>query len=189
MQFTEIFIIFVMSIVLLIYIQSYYGEIDIIKSNLDDRKYVVQQYSDKDKAADLLASINQDVLKLIQHMRAKYPDREDVAYMAKHYNPNALSEGNLDSGYTSYSINKGEKVVLCIRQKDKSFVQKNILMYVVIHELAHIMTHDEIGHTTKFWTNFKLLLEEAISIGLYVKQDFDKKHEDYCGIKITSSVI
>lgn len=189
MQFTEIFIIFVMSIALLIYIKNYYGEIDIIKSKVDDRKYVVQQYTDKDKAADLLAAINLDILKLIQHVKAKYPERADVQYLYENYNPNALSEGNLESGYTAYSINKGERVVLCIRQKDKSFVEKNVLMYVVIHELAHIMTHDEVGHTTKFWNNFKFLLEEAISIQLYTKMDFDKKPEDYCGIKITSSVI
>lgn len=189
MQFTEFFIIFVLTIVLLMYVQNYYGEIDIVKSKIDDRKYVVQQFSDKTHAADLLATINQDILKLIQHMKAKYPDREDVKHLHENYNPNALSEGNVDSGYTSYSINKGERVVLCIRQKDRSFVQKNILMYVAIHELAHIMTHDEIGHTKKFWTNFKLLLEEAISMGLYTKQDFDKDPKEYCGIKITSSVI
>ena len=80
--------------------------------------------------------------------------------------------------------------MLCLRQKDeeKSFVEKNVLLYVAIHELAHLMT-DEIGHTPKFWTNFRFLLTEAVDIGIYVKVDYSKKPADFCGIKVSSSVI
>jgi WLM domain len=68
----------------------------------------------------------------------------------------------MENGYTSYSVNKGEKIVMCVRQKDNSLVPKNVVMYVGIHELSHIMTSD-IGHTPEFWDNFKFLLAKGQS--------------------------
>jgi hypothetical protein len=189
MNFTEWFVIFIMVIVLAMYIQGHYAEIDIVESNVDHRKYVVQKLPDKQRAADFLASVNKDILKLIDHMKKKYPEKREVTFMANNYNPNAISEGSLTGGYTSYSVNKGEKVILCIRQEDKSFVEKNVVMYVAIHELAHIYTHNEIGHTDQYWKNFRLLLEEAIQIGIYKKEDYNKVPKDYCGIKITSTIL
>lgn len=186
---TECFILFVMVVIMVMYIQNFYGEVDVISSTVDKRNYVVQKLPDKQEAANILAAVNKDILKLIWHLRAKYPDNADVKKLYTDYNPNALSEGSITSGYTSYSVNKGEKVILCIRQSDKSFVDKNIILYVAIHELAHIYTHQEVGHTDLFWKNFKFLIEEAVSIGIYKKEDYSKYPKDYCGIKITSSVI
>ena len=62
----------------------------------------------------------------------------------------------------------------------------NTMMFVAIHELAHLMTKS-IGHTPEFWNNMKYLLKKAIDINLYVKQDFSKKPVNYCGTKITNS--
>jgi len=62
----------------------------------------------------------------------------------------------------------------------------NTMIFVVLHELSHICTLS-IGHTTEFWDNFKWILEEAINIGIYKKQDFKLNNVDYCGMKITDS--
>lgn len=188
MKFVEVFIIFVMILIIIMFIQQHYGEVEYFKSDVDDRYYLVRKLPDMGGAADYLADINKKLVSLIRHMVAKYPDNKDVEQLYLKYNPSALSEGSADSGYTSYSINKGEKVILCIRQKDKSFVDKNIVTYVAIHELAHIMT-SEIGHTTTFWNNFRFLLNEAVAIGIYEKQDYKSDPQEYCGIKITNSII
>jgi predicted metal-dependent hydrolase len=188
MGFAEGFAIFVMVVVIIMYVQNYYNEVEYVVSKVDGRSYLVRKLDDSQQAADLLAEINKDLLHLIQHMMAKYPEREDIKRLYNNYNPNAISEGSIESGYTSYSVNKGEKIILCIRQKDNSFVGKNILLYVAIHELAHLMT-EEIGHTPSFWENFKLLLNHAIDIRVYVKVDFNNQPKDYCGIKISTSVI
>jgi hypothetical protein len=94
------------------------------------------------------------------------------------------------SGYTSYSVDKGKRLVLCIRQNDalNTFVEYNTLLYVCIHELAHCALTD-IGHTSNFWETFKFLLKEAVDIGLYKKTDYASNPAEFCGIKITSSVI
>lgn len=188
MSFPEVFVIFIMVTILIMYIQNQYNEVEYVTSTIDKRRYLVQKLEDKQQAADLLAKINKDLIQLIRHVMAKHTENEDVARLYDNYNPDSISEGSIESGYTSYSVNKGEKIILCIRQKDNSFVDKNILLYVAIHELAHIMTK-EVGHTDTFWTNFKFLLNEAIAIDVYRKVDFNNKPKDYCGIQITSSVI
>lgn len=189
MSFLEFFIVFIMIVILIFYIKQHVGEVEYVKSKIDGRKYLVQKLSDKQAAADMLASLTAECLKLIQHLKDTYPTNEDVLQLVDNFNPENVSEGSNDSGYTSYSINKGEKVILCIRQKDTNqIVDKNVLLYVTIHELAHLMT-SEIGHTKMFWDNFKFILNEAVAIGIYKKTDYARQPVKYCGIKITSSII
>lgn len=187
-SFIEFFVIFIMIVVVLMFIRNYYGEVEYVKSNLDERYYLVQKLPDREEAADYLADINASLMKLVKHMMAKYPNNKNVEQLYRNYNPDSISEGSIESEYTSYSVNKGEKIILCIRQTNKSFVEKNVVLYVAIHELGHLMTI-EIGHTDTFWFNFKLLLKEAIALGIYYKVNFNERPEDYCGIKITTSII
>lgn len=188
LPFTEIFVVFIMTVILLMYLAKHYGEVEYVRSTTDQREYLVRNLSDKQMAADLLASVTKSMQKLVHHMMAKYPTNEDISRLYNNFNPDAISEGSVDSGYTSYSVNKGEKIIICIRQKNGEFVDKNTIMYVATHELGHLMTK-EIGHTDTFWSNFKFLLNEAMSIGLYSKTDYASNPKDYCGIKITSSVV
>ena len=189
MDFLEYFVIIILIIIVIFYIKKYYGEVEYVKSKMDNRYYLVRKLGDKQQSADLLAEINKDCVTLIKHLMKTYPDNPDVKRLFNNYNPDSISEGSADSGYTSYSVNKGEKIILCLRQKeDNAFVNKNVIMYVTIHELAHLMTN-EIGHTKKFWDNFKFILQEAVDIGLYNKVDYNKSPVKYCGIKITSSII
>ena len=189
MNFTELFIIFVMIVIILLYIRRYYGEVVYVKAKLDGRKYLMRKLPDRKEAVELMAATNQRLIRLVNHMKAKYGDRRpEVVRLYENYDPDALSEGGTEIGYTSYSVNKGERIVLCLRQDDLKLVDSNILMYVAIHELGHLMT-DEIGHTTAFWKNFRWILREAVSLGVYNKVDYSTSPKAYCGITINSSVI
>jgi hypothetical protein len=188
MAFTEAFILFVMVLIIVMYIRQYYGEVEIVTAKPDGRRYVVRKLPDREKAAALLARINAKLLTLVHHMVARYPDDPAVRRLHENFNPDALSEGGTEVGYTSYSVNKGEKIVMCLRQPDDSFVDENVLVYVAVHELGHLMT-DEVGHTPKFWATFKRLAAEAIEIGVYRRVDFEDSPQPYCGISITSSVV
>jgi len=176
-----------MVLILLMYLRQYYGEVEYIKAD-DNKEYLVRNLDDKKEAANFLASITADLQTLVRHTVAKYPNMKDAQLLFKNFNPVSISEGSVDSGYTSYSVNKGEKIILCIRQKDKSFVDKNTIMYVAIHELGHLMT-EEIGHTDMFWNNFKFILNEAVELKLYVPDNYKVSPKDYCGIKINSTVL
>jgi len=190
MSFLDFFIIFIIVIILFFYIKNYYAEVIYVKSNVDGRNYLVRKLPDRQKAADYLASVNADLQKLTKHVTAKYPDKPCVKRLFENFNPNNISEGSAESGYTSYSVNKGERMILCIRQKDAedSFVDPNVIRYVAFHEISHLAT-SSIGHDQEFWDNFKFMLTEAISIGLYKKVDFASSPHAYCGIRITSSIV
>ena len=154
-------------------------------SKIDNRKYIVRKLKDSQLAADKLAQINLNILKLINHVKDK--DRDGIDRLSKRYDPNSLSETGINARYTSYSVNKGEKISICIRNKeDNQFIDDNIIMFVVIHELSHIMTI-QVGHPIEFWDNMKYLLEQAKEINLYNPIDYQESPQKYCGMMINST--
>jgi len=188
--FVDFFVLFTIIVILFIYLKNYYAEVSYVKSSVDGKDYLVRKLGDREQAADLLASVSADLQKLVKHLVAKYPDKSIIKRLYENFNPDNISEGSPQSGYTSYSVNKGERIILCVRQKDgnDSFVDKNTIMYVAVHELAHLAT-ESIGHDQSFWNNFKFILQEAVDIGIYTKVDYSKSPAPYCGIKVTTSII
>jgi hypothetical protein len=108
--------------------------------------------------------------------------------LVSRFNPDALEENDITSDSTSYSENKGEKIVVCLRDKVSPFpfVEENTVMFVLIHELAHLMTLS-VGHTPEFWTNMRKLLQECIQLGVYRNVNYSKSPVKYCGMTITDS--
>lgn len=94
------------------------------------------------------------------------------------------------SGSTSYTENKGEKLVLCLRNKEPDAGGKyelhdiNTLMFVVLHELTHMM-NDRWGHKLQYWKLFKFVLKNAEESGVYAPVDYRKENIRYCGMNIT----
>lgn len=66
----------------------------------------------------------------------------------------------------SYTINK--KVIhLCTKDpRSGQYYDKNTLMFVVLHELAHVLCGD-VGHTENFLIINHALLDHAIKCGFY----------------------
>lgn len=166
------------------------GEVEYVRSMVDGRDYLVQSRPDKQEAANLLAKIRANLESLVEHLSKILPNDERTKRILKRFNPNNISEGADNAKYTSYSVNKGEKVVFCLRSRDqnKKLVDLNTMMFVALHELAHICT-ESVGHTTEFWDNFRWLLEESMDIGIYRDGDYKNNPVEYCGIKITNSPV
>ena len=154
------------------------------KSNIDDRKYLVRKLKDSNDAANKLAELNKHILTIVDHCQTT--KKENVDLLKENYNPDTLSETIPGSKYTSYSVNKGEENAICIRNKDNSFMNINTILFVTIHELAHVMTVST-GHTKEFWNNMKYLLEEAEKLNLYKPVNYNKYNESYCGMTINST--
>jgi predicted metal-dependent hydrolase len=191
MYFLDVFVLFVLIAIALIYIKKQYAEVEHMVSDVDGKKYLVLSLPDKQEAANTLARLNQDMLALIQYLTEKHPDDPVVRRLQKNYDPNNISEGSPDSGYTSYTVNKGQKLVLCIRQKDASkklITDRNLLRYVVFHEAGHYASKG-IGHNKEFWKNFKFIIKEAVDAGLYTKVNYKEHPQPYCGITVSSSII
>lgn len=174
----------------LIYDTYVVGNVEYVRSTVDGKEYLVQSLPDKQDAANLLARIAASLKTLVSHLEKVESSDARVVAIAKNFNPEALSEGTDNTKYTSYSVNKGEKIVFCLRARDatKKLEDLNMMMFVAIHELGHIGTED-VGHTPVFWDNFKWLLEHAVDIGIYKKHDFEAKPKEYCGMQVKSNVL
>jgi hypothetical protein len=159
-----------------------------VKSTVDNESYLVRNLPDKQDAADRLARTRAKLLRLITVLKQSHGDKPLVAQLGRNFDaaPSRFSESTPDASYTSYSVNKGEKVYMCLRQRNEreELVDENIITFVAIHELAHIGTH-EIGHTPLFWNNFAWLLQRAEEIQVYQFTDFSAHPVEYCGIRIT----
>jgi len=187
-EFHNIVIFVFVIIIIYMYFENRNNDVNYEISTFDNRRYLVRNLPDKKDAANLLAQVRKNMEALCDYLREKYPENDGVNRLITKFNPDNISETNGGSKYTSYSVNKGEKIVLCLRARDdtEKLVDINTLMFVSLHELGHIMTLS-IGHKTDFWDNFKFLLNNAIDLKIYVKEDYSNNPKKYCGIMITDS--
>ena len=182
--------IFISLISLLIYYEKNISDLTYVESMVSGIKYLCRNVPDKQKAADTLGEVDVRLQKLINHLK-KSKDKKyikGIQNIVKRFDPHSISESPGGSKYTSYSVNKGEKIVFCIRTKDpqEKIIDINTIMFVAIHELAHLMS-DSIGHTEEFWTNMKYLLKQGMDLGIYKYQDYRANPKPYCGITITDT--
>ncbi len=176
------------SLVFLIIVNMKQGRSHVrVKSTVDGRTYKVLARHDDLQAANMLAKLNANLTAIITHVYALYPKDKDIITLFDRYKPESLEEGAFDTDNTSYSINKGERIVVCLRQSNGDFVDMNTLMYVAIHELAHVMT-PTVGHDKSFWANMQRLVKHATDTKSYEYVNYSQKPAKYCGINITSSV-
>jgi len=170
------------------YYEKHYSELVYTQSSIDKEEYLVRNRVDKIQAANLLAKLKKKMLKLIYLLEINKGDDHKVQRLVKKFNPKQIRESISGTNQTSYSVNKGEKIVFCIRSKTKkqNLVDLNTMTFVAIHELAHIMTLS-IGHTEEFWNNMRYLLKYSIKYNIYKKQNFKKNPVPYCGTVITDS--
>jgi len=171
-------------------LEGYINDIKIVKSTIDGRSYLVRNLPDSVKAANLLAEIRSRLVKIVDYLGRKYPKEAKVNRLIRNFDPDQISESTVDSRYTSYSVNKGEKIVFCVRQRDElnQLVDINTMMFVAIHELAHIMTVS-IGHTPEFWDNMRFILKEASvsNLNVYRYESYHNRPVPYCGTMITDT--
>jgi hypothetical protein len=188
-MFGFIIILFIFLIALKMYYDSDEFNLRCIVSTVDGKKYCVRERNNIQNASNLLARTTEKLGYLVENVGQRYPDRENVQKLVKNFNPTTIKETLPTSEYTAYSENKGEKIAFCLNKKktdNNNLIDSNTLMFVAIHEIAHIMT-TSVGHTEEFWNNFKFLLENAVEIKIYTPVDYKKEPEGYCGMNITDN--
>lgn len=183
----------IIGIVLLLFLIFYkfgYTQLTYVKSNFDNDYHLVRNYDDKEEAAELMARIKKRLVILIKYLQREYPNDPRVKLLSKRFNENNIEETDVKDTGTSYSIDKGNQISLCLRNKsvEKSLHNINLLMFVTIHELAHIMSTD-FGHSNEFGTNFVFLLREAVKAGVYRVEDYSKNPKRFCGLDIDENPI
>lgn len=158
----------------------------------DGHSYEMQNLPEKEKAVKLLSEIRESLVKLHTHYKETPGLTSDppISRFVNRFTPDVFVENDMTSPDTSYSENKGQKIVVCLRDKTRAptypLIDKNTIMFVMLHEMAHLMT-ETIGHTQEFWSNFKRILGDAVQIGLYTPVNYAQQPTPYCGMTITDT--
>ena len=182
----------VLCLCLVIVLDRNYGWVSMFTSHskIDRRRYpVVGSMENADHAADMLAKLNRANVSLIKYMKKKYQNtqfNEHVERLARRYNPDVLGEHiPLGKRNTSYVTNKGQKIRFCLRpESDRDTIHDwNILMFVSLHEISHIMNTGQ-GHEKDFWAIFKFILGNAVEIGIYKPKDYSLSPVEYCNLTV-----
>ena len=165
------------------------------ESGESGEKFLVFNDKKKKQSANLLDNMIKNMYTLKSHLiknKDNFPKfKESIDLLEKNLNKSRtrIFENPPTSDYTSYSVNKGEELAFCLRSKKNGNLHNiNLLMYVALHELAHVGCH-EIGHTELFKEIFEFYTNEAIKIGIYKYDDYDSNPVEYCGMVLSSSIL
>lgn len=161
-------------------------DFETMKIKHNGKVYNVVDFEDKEisiDSAETLEEILRRVNKLIDILnKMKFNGTRN-----EHWTSSKIIENLAESGQTSYSINKGEQIALCLRNTNNNLHDINTLMFVAIHELAHNYNVDEIGHTNHFWKLMKQILDIAEKHKLYTYVDYSETPVNYCGMVINNT--
>ena len=176
-----------------------------VRASADGLHYRVHTtHKNPDAAAETMAELNRRSIELMRHLRDKYlrgplagmspaRDRATTRLLGL-YNPDNLAENSPrdPEGDTSYTIDKGAILALCLREKDPArngdtnahdIHDLETLTFVTLHELTHIAIED-LDHPPRFWQAFKFILEEATEAGLLRGVNYERRPTVYCGMDI-----
>tara|TARA_A100001015_G_scaffold272056_1_gene326279 strand:+ start:4544 stop:5080 length:537 start_codon:yes stop_codon:yes gene_type:complete len=143
-------------------------------------KYCINKESSDAKFKTLI-KIKKNFNLLIKYLNDKYKDHDVTININKNFKNDIIISELLNHKAIAYTKNKGEEMSFCLLDDYKKF---NSLMFVALHELSHIATKD-IGHTFKFWENFKFLLQCSRDIKIYTPENYNEIPVNYCGLDIT----
>jgi hypothetical protein len=132
-----------------------------------------------------------DVASAMKHVIDREQILERVNQLVRNYDPKQIYEISPmnPEGVTSYTEDK-HKLILCLRKKETDAAGQhelhdiNTVMFVVLHELSHMM-NDMWGHPMGFWVLFKFMLLNAVEINIYQPVDYAKSPLLYCGLLLT----
>ena len=182
-------IVLLITVLILVYILSD-KTVMFYNASLDSKYNVLKDDEAKMiETSNALAEIHSNVNTLIEYLRTHDASSSLLKTLGSRYTKGIISEAVIEKGSTSYTIDK-QNIHLCLRSRDsiKQVYDINTLMYVVLHELAHVVSKS-IGHNDEFKTNFKYLVSSAIQAKVYTYVNYSKTPVHYCGINLTTNIL
>lgn len=164
--------------------------VEAITSTLDGKYYEVRSNSAPDikqTAANYLSDISKKGDLLVNYMNIhNIPDQESAKRLKSRWSNCVLRETSSNEKSAAYTVNKGEEMRLCIRNRNGTFEDSNTAFFVIIHEMAHLCSTSW-GHNEEFRDYFSQIVSVASSLGLYKPQDFVNNPVTYCGTEINTT--
>ena len=185
-----------------IFYKYIYDGTEYLKSNIDNRDYKVRKGPDQQLKADILAILNGKFAIIVKNLKndSRYINDIAVQRLIQNWEDGVTIKeiGNMENE-AAYVINK-KNMSFCLQKTKNQIVleELNLITYVGIHELAHIMS-EEIGHGPEFIKNFEFLLNYAKEIiyydpllkrqiPLYIQLNKLNTSDQYCGVSLQNSV-
>ena len=183
------FIFVIIALIIYVYYKKKDYQLKCIILDVNGNTFCVRDRTKVQEAADLLAKITNNASKLVDYLKNKYPNKECIQRLVNGFNPDTIKETLPNSKHTAYTENK-KQMSFCLNVKrndeEGKLIDEHTLMFVTIHEMAHISCKS-IGHKSEFWENFRFLLEEAKIAGIHEPIDYSKEPTEYCSQKINDN--
>lgn len=181
-----------LSIIIFIVLRKYwffYKKAEYVKSNIDDKYYLVRNSDNKRAAADTLATINRRIKFLVDNLDENASPQEVKHNIRLLKKRNVVLAENIYMEDTSFTVNK-EEMMLCLtpRSGAEKLYDINKLMFVALHELAHVGSKSY-GHGKEFVMLFIYLLKKGIDLDVYDYVNYHKEPEEYCGISLNTTPV
>ena len=174
------------------------------KSNVDGKYYKIRRGPDSQVRVDNLALIKLKLGIIVNSLsNSEYSNDRNVKRLVNKWTSGVdIKEIGMLESDAAYVLNK-HKMSFCLRTSPRggNIESLNLLTYVAIHELGHVMSI-EVGHSTEFQANFKFLLNfskgleytnplTGVTEKLYVSIDPSNNKDDanFCGVEITPGSI
>jgi len=199
---TQLLVMVSVTVIGFLFYKYIYDGTTSVFSNIDNKYYNVRRGSDKQSRADILAVLYGKFKIIVTSLEndPKYATQANVQRLIKKWKSGiSVKEiGNMESD-AAYVINK-QNMSFCL-QKSKNEIlleELNLITYVAIHELAHIMSI-ETDHGAEFIMNFEFLLNYAKGLmyydpfmkkqlPLYIQLNKLNTSNSYCGVRLENSV-
>ena len=171
-----------------------------IRSVIDNKLYKVRSTKGKETKANLLALMNLKLNTIVKSLeKSEYSKNLNVRRLISNWDRGvSIKEiGKLETD-AAYVINK-QYMSFCLPEDTSSSIDNlNLMTYVGIHELSHIMSN-ETGHGNEFVKNFEFLLNYSKGLKyfdsmandylpVYIQLDKLNTPDNYCGVPLINSI-
>lgn len=175
----------IIAIFVIFYLEITYSNLKKIKSI--NNKYYYTQKDNALEASKILILLEKFINKLSYYL---IKENSNNVFLIKQLNKNIIISEipKKYNHYISYISNK-KNIYICLRKNNNIF-EKNLngLYFILIHELAHLITK-KYGHHKEYWNNYKLVLQTAIKHKLYKYKNYNNNPIYICKNKIINSNI
>lgn len=114
-----------------------------------------------------------------------YPNEPDARRLERNWRAVDIHE-TTHTDHVAYVVDKNRDFKLCITTTEGGRENENTMRFVVIHEMAHMMS-ETYGHNDEFHDHFIDLLRVANHLKLYAPEMFSINPMTYCGTTISVS--
>ena len=199
--------IFIVLVILFLFYKFIYDGTVSVKSSLNSKIYNVRKGSDAQLRADYLAFIHAKLDIIVKTLKndPNYINDPAVQRLIKNWESGiSIKETGLLESDAAYVINK-KYMSFCLQDtpflgklKTTSLEDTNLVTYVGIHELSHIMSVST-DHGEEFIKNFNFLLNYSKRLmfsnpftntiePLYISLNSLKTADNFCGVKLENSI-